>query len=166
MQRIIIMGCPGSGKTYVAETLGEKLDISVIYLDKLWRGKEGSHISKEEFDARMEKALALDSWIMDGDFSRTMEARLKKCDTILYLNLPRWLCLWNLCKRAWAGRKDPNGEKLTKEKIRYVWNYRKNNRIRNDIWLAKTKHAKVVNLRTSKQVQAFLEECGTDVEAR
>lgn len=162
MQRIIIMGCPGSGKTYVAKELGEKLDISVIYLDKLWRGKEGSHISKAEFDARMEKALSLDSWIMDGDFSRTMEARLKKCDTILYLNLPRWLCLWKLFRRAWAGRKVPGGEKLTKEKVQYVWNYRKKNRIRNDIWIAKTKHARVIELRSNKQVQAFLEACGTD----
>ena len=161
MQRIIIMGCPGSGKTYVAKELGEKLDISVIYLDKLWRGKEGSHITKAEFDARMEKALSLDSWIMDGDFSRTMEMRLKKCDTIVYLNLPRWLCLWNLFRRARAGGIDPGGEKLTKEKVQYVWNYRKNNRIRNDIWIAKTKHARVVELRSNKQVQAFLEECGT-----
>lgn len=159
MQRIIIMGSPGSGKTHVAKELGERLDISVIYLDKLWRGREGSHISKEEFDTRMEKALALDSWIMDGDFSRTMEARLKKCDTIVYLNLPRRVCLWNLCKRAHAARKDPNGEKLTKEKIQYVWNYRKQNRIRNDIWIAKTKHAQVVNLRSNRQVRVFLEEC-------
>lgn len=159
MQRIIIMGCPGSGKTYVAKELGERLDISVICLDKLWRGREGSHISKEEFDTRMEKALALDSWIMDGDFSRTMEMRLKKCDTIVYLNLPWRVCLWNLCKRAYAARKDPNGEKLTKEKIQYVWNYRKQNRIRNDIWIAKTKHAQVVNLRSNRQVRAFLEEC-------
>lgn len=159
MQRIIIMGCPGSGKTYVAQKLGERLDISVIYLDKLWRGKEGSHISKEEFDTRMEKALALDSWIMDGDFSRTMEMRLKKCDTIVYLNLPRRICLRNLFRRAWAARKDPNGEKLTKEKVQYVWNYRKQNRIRNDIWIAKTKHAQVVTLRSNRQVRAFLEEC-------
>ena len=85
MKRIIIIGCPGSGKSTLARALGEKLNLTVVHLDRLWWTKDQQHTSREEFDARLENALKLERWIIDGNYSRTMDARLQHCDTIIYL---------------------------------------------------------------------------------
>ena len=93
MERIVIIGCPGSGKSTLARELGEKLNLTVVHLDRLWWTKGWENVSREEFDERLNNALKLDSWIIDGNYSRTMDARLEKCDTIIYLDFSRWACL-------------------------------------------------------------------------
>ena len=96
MKRIIIIGCPGSGKSTLARALGEKLNLTVVHLDRLWWTKDQQHTSREEFAARLENALKLERWIIDGNSSRTMDARLQHCDTIIYLDFSRWACLWGV----------------------------------------------------------------------
>ena len=100
MERIIIIGCPGSGKSTLARQLGEKLDLTVVHLDRLWWNPGWENVPREEFDIRLENALKLESWIIDGNYSRTMDARLAKCDTIIYLDYSRWACL-RVCSREW-----------------------------------------------------------------
>ena len=75
MERIVIIGCPGSGKSTLARELGEILNLTVVHLDRLWWTKGWENVSMEEFDARLNNALKLDSWIIDGNYSRTMDAR-------------------------------------------------------------------------------------------
>ena len=77
MKRIMIIGCGGSGKSTLARALGENLRMPVIHLDKLWWRPGWEHISREEFDALLEQELVKDSWIMDGDFERTIPRRLQ-----------------------------------------------------------------------------------------
>ena len=93
MERIIIIGCSGAGKSTLALALKEKLGLPVVHLDQLWWQEGWQHVTREEFDARLDMALQMDRWIIDGNYSRTMEARLAKCDTILYLDFNRWECL-------------------------------------------------------------------------
>lgn len=163
MERIVIIGCPGSGKSTLARALGEKLDITVVHLDRLWWKKGWENVSMEEFDARLDKALALDSWIIDGNYDRTMNKRMEKCDTILYLDYSRWICLLGFAQRVLfnrKGRKDlPEGcpEKLEWDFIRFIWNFNKNNRVQNYTRIAKYKHAKAVVLKNRKEARNFLE---------
>ena len=164
MKRIIIIGCPGSGKTRLARTLGEKLNLTVVHLDRLWWTRGWETVTMEEFDARLERALALDSWIIDGNYSRTMEVRMAKCDTIVYLDYSRWACLWGMCQRILRNygkaRPDmPEGcpERFDWEFIKYIWNFNKNNRVMNNTWIAKAKHAKAIVLKNRKETAAFLE---------
>ncbi|HAL88574.1 MAG TPA: AAA family ATPase, partial [Clostridiales bacterium] len=89
MKRILIIGCSGSGKTTLARALGEKLELPVISLDGLWSG----NATKAEFDSRLERALNLEGWIMDGNYCRTMDVRLSRCDTLIYLDFGRYACL-------------------------------------------------------------------------
>lgn len=164
MRRIVIIGCPGSGKTRLARALGDKLDLTVVHLDRLWWKKDREHVSREEFDTRLDNALKLDSWIIDGNYSRTMEARLQKCDTIIYLDYSRWVCLWGLCQRILKGRKGlrkdmPDGwtDRIDWDLVRYVWNYNRNNRVLNNTWIAKSKHAKAIVLKSRREASRFLD---------
>ena len=85
-------GCPGSGKSTLARALGKKLQLPVIHLDQLWWREGWENVTKEEFDQALEQELAKSRWIIDGNYSRTMEHRLEKCDTILYLDFNIRVC--------------------------------------------------------------------------
>ena len=164
MKRIVIIGCPGSGKSTLARELGEKLDLPVVHLDRLWWTKGWQNVSMEEFDERLENALKLDRWIIDGNYSRTMDARLEKCDTIIWLDYSRWACLRGMFQRVILnhGKVRPDmaegcPERFDWEFFKYIWNFNKNNRVLNQIRIAKTKHAKAIVLKNRKEKQAFLE---------
>ena len=82
MQRIIVIGCPGSGKTTFAIKLRDKIGLSLYHLDAIWHKSDRTHISREEFDARLGEIMALDFWIIDGNYSRTVERRIEACATV------------------------------------------------------------------------------------
>ena len=106
MKKIIVIGCPGSGKTTFAEGLHAKIDIELFYLDAIWHKPDRTHISREEYDARLSEILALDRWIIDGNYSRTIEARLSACDTVFLFDLPVDDCLDGAISRLGKKRYD------------------------------------------------------------
>ena len=93
MKKAIVIGCPGSGKTTFAEKLRDKTGLTLFYLDAIWHKADRTHISREEFDARLAEILALESWIIDGNYSRTLERRIAACDTVFLFDLPTEVCL-------------------------------------------------------------------------
>ena len=164
MERIVIIGCPGSGKTRLARDLGDKLGLTVVHLDRLWWKQGWENVTREEFDTRLENALKLDSWIIDGNYNRTMDVRLEKCDTIIYLDYSRWACLWGMLQRVLGNygknRSDmPDGcpERFDWEFVKFIWNFNENNRVINYTRIAKYKHAKAIVLKNRKETRAFLE---------
>ena len=121
-------------------------------------------MTREEFDSRLEMALNMDRWIIDGNYSRTIQQRLSRCDTILYLDFGRWSCLWGAISRYLQNlgkvRPDmPSGcpERLDWEHLKYIWNFNKNNRVRNYTYLAQAKHARHIVLKNRKEVAQFLD---------
>lgn len=163
MERIVIIGCPGSGKTTLALQLKEKLGLPVVHLDQLWWKDGWHHISREEFDEQLDMALNMDRWIIDGDYGRTIQKRLAKCDTVIYLDFDRNVCLRSALLRTLRnrGKVRPHMAKDCKEHIdwdfiRYIWNYNKNNRVRNNTYLAQARHAKRITLKNRKEVNTFL----------
>ncbi|MEE0840408.1 MAG: AAA family ATPase [Acutalibacteraceae bacterium] len=100
MKRILIIGNSGSGKTTFAKALAEKTQLPLIHLDKLFWCGEWEHLSRDEFDAILQKELEKPEWIIDGNFSRTIPHRLKYCDTVFYFDLPTITCLWGSTVRV------------------------------------------------------------------
>lgn len=106
MRKIIVIGCPGSGKTTFAERLAEKSGLELFYLDSIWHKADRTHITREEFDMRLSEILGRDSFIIDGNYSRTLEWRISMSDTVILFDLPSELCLQGATLRLGKKRKD------------------------------------------------------------
>ena len=93
MKKVIIIGCPGSGKTTFAEKLNKLTGLPLYYLDAIWHKPDKTHIPREEFDQRISEIFVTPEWIIDGNYNRTIEMRLKECDTVFLFDLPTEACV-------------------------------------------------------------------------
>ena len=90
MQRAIIIGSPGAGKSVFARKLRDASGLPLYYLDKIWHKPDQTNISCEEFDLKLQDILRRERWIIDGNYQRTMEMRMRECDMVFLLDLPGW----------------------------------------------------------------------------
>ncbi len=106
MLKVIIVGCPGAGKSTFARKLNQITNLPLYHLDMLWHKPDRTNISKEKFDEELKKILKKDKWIMDGNYQRTLEMRLKECDTAFLLDYPLEVCLSGAQSRIGKKRED------------------------------------------------------------
>lgn len=106
MIKIIIIGSPGSGKSTFARKLRDITDIPLYYLDMIWHKPDRTNISQEEFDTQLNDILQKDRWIIDGNYQRTLETRLEKCDTVFLMDFPIDVCLSGAESRIGKKRED------------------------------------------------------------
>ncbi|MEE1321090.1 MAG: adenylate kinase [Acutalibacteraceae bacterium] len=106
MKKAIVIGCPGSGKTTFSEKLSKITGLPLYYLDAIWHKPDKTHIPREEFDKRITEIFSEPEWIIDGNYKRTIEMRLKECDTVFLFDLPVEICLQGVTERIGKGRYD------------------------------------------------------------
>ena len=106
MKKVIVIGCPGSGKTTFAEKLNKLTGLPLYYLDAIWHKPDKTHIPREEFDRRISEIFATPEWIIDGNYNRTIETRLQQCDTVFLFDLPAEVCIQGATDRLGKGRYD------------------------------------------------------------
>ncbi|PHN03013.1 DNA topology modulation protein [Flavilitoribacter nigricans] len=130
MNRILIVGSGGAGKTTLARQLGELLHLEVIHLDQHFWNSGWRECAPDEWNAKVRNLIAKDQWVMDGNYGGTLEIRARAADTIVFLDFSRWQCLWGIVSRRirYHGRTRPSmpdncPERLSWEFVRYVWNY-------------------------------------------
>ena len=164
MQRILIIGCSGAGKSTLARKLGEKTGLPVVHLDALFWKPGWVESEREVFDARVLAELEKPAWIIDGNYARTLPVRLEKCDGVIYLDFPRWLCILGVLKRVLTTygtvRPDmPEGcpERFDWEFLKWVWNFNRNNREKTWAQLEKLPAEKVMILKNRREVRRFLQ---------
>ena len=163
MERILIIGCGGAGKSTLARQLGEKLGIPVVHLDKLFWKPGWVESSKEEIDAKILEEMRKPQWIMDGNYNRTLPQRVKYCDTIIYLDFSRFACLMGVAKRILTtyGTVRPDmgegcPERFDLEFLKWVWNYNRNKRESNYRLLNEAEGVETIVLKNRRAVKWFL----------
>ncbi len=104
--KVIVIGCPGAGKSTFSRKLNNETGLPLYYLDMLWHKPNKTTISRSEFDCRLKDILAKDKWIIDGNYTRTLAMRLQACDTVFLLDLPVGVCLAAAEDRVGKPRED------------------------------------------------------------
>lgn len=107
MQRVLVIGPCGAGKSTLARQLGARLGLPVHHIDQLNWQAGWVESSKDDLRTRLAAIVAQDSWLIDGNYGGTLDVRLNRADNIVYLDFPVWLCLGRLLKRIWTWRGRP-----------------------------------------------------------
>ena len=161
MEKIIIIGCPGAGKSYFAKKLHSVTGIPLYHLDMIWHKPDKTHISRTEFDETLKRIFREDAWIMDGDFSRTMEMRMEACDTIILFDVPYEVCMQGIREREGTKRDDMPWETAETDDmfLNEVKNYIPEQCPRVYQLLDKYKHGKeVIIFKTREEAEKWLEK--------
>ena len=104
--KILIIGCPGSGKSTFARKLRDQRQLPLYYLDQIWHKPDQTNISKEEFIQRQKEMIKQEEWILDGNYLTTLELRLAACDMVFFLDLPNDVCFESVRNRIGQARED------------------------------------------------------------
>lgn len=106
MKKVIVIGSPGSGKSTFARKLRDKTGLPLYYLDMIWHKPDKTNVSREEFDERLGEILSGESYIIDGNYSRTLERRFEACDTVFFMDIPVEECLKGAAERIRKKREE------------------------------------------------------------
>jgi adenylate kinase family enzyme len=169
---MIIGVSPGVGKSTFARKLGETLKINVYHLDTLYWKPKWVEASLEEFTERQQEIVTLDKWIIEGNYSNTYSIRAQNADTIIYLELPFFICLNRVLKR-WLlhiGKTRPDMGKGCKEKLDYkflkficttYYPRKKKMKSRLQAFIGMGPQKNIITLKSKKEIQLFLETLAT-----
>lgn len=105
-KKAVVIGPPGSGKSTFSRALRDKTGLPIYYLDMLAFNPDSTDVPKEEFDIKVNELIQKDKWIIDGNYARTLESRLKACDITFLLDFPIELCLASAEARIGQDRED------------------------------------------------------------
>ncbi len=134
MKKIIVIGCAGAGKSVFSRALRDKIGLPLYHLDLIYWREDGTTLEKSAFQEILQSILDRDEWIIDGNYSSTMELRVQACDTVIFLDYPTEVCLDGIAKRAGKYRSDmawkQAGDIDDAEFVEFVKNYNLQNRPR------------------------------------
>ncbi len=130
MNKVIVVGSAGAGKSVFSRRLSQKTGLPLIHLDMVWHKPDKTHITRAEFDEFLVQCFQEKKWIMDGDYSRTYETRFEHADTIFFLDYPMEICLEGIRQRVGQKREDMPwiADCLDDFLVQSVENYRNNER--------------------------------------
>ena len=163
MKKVLIIGCSGSGKSTFARKLAAVTGLPLHYLDMMWHKPDKTTVSEEEFDGRLGALLKEEKWIIDGNYQRTLEMRLKECDTVFLLDIPVEECLRGAAERIGKQRVDlPWLEtELDKEFEDFIRSYRETSLPRALALLEKYKEGRqIIVFKSRDEIDVYLKTLG------
>jgi adenylate kinase family enzyme len=169
MQRIVILGIPGAGKSTFARRLGEKLDLPVYHLDRYFWSPGWKASTQERFETTLRELLDREQWILDGNYRRTIPLRLARADTVIHLDVPRRTALRRVLKRIATYRDGGRPDMadgcperwFDRDFLGYIWRYHRD--IHPEVLdhvaeFEKRSKGTVVRLRGDRDIERWLHE--------
>jgi len=157
--KIAVVGSSGSGKSTLSIILSKKLNLPLIHLDQHFWKPNWVATEQEEWIKVQTELIKYDKWIMDGDYSGTMEVRFEVCNTIIFLDVNRFACIYRVIRRR-LFEKRPDAaigcpDKIDFDFIKWIWNYPKKNKPHTTGLLKKYKDKQIIILRGIRQIKKF-----------
>ena len=130
MQRILVIGSPGAGKSTLAARLAARLGLPLIHLDREYFGAGWTTPNKPEWREHVKALAARPAWVMEGNYASTFDLRVPRATAIIWLDLPRWKCslsvLWRVVRNYGRPRPDlgtAGPERFDWSFMRWIWSY-------------------------------------------
>ncbi|MBM6581480.1 hypothetical protein ILT44_14885 [Microvirga sp. BT689] len=173
MQRILVIGSPGAGKSTLASRIAERLGLPLIHLDHEYFGPGWTTPTKPEWRERVKALAAHPTWVMEGNYASTFDIRVPRATIIVWLDLPRWRCLssvlWRVAKNYGQQRSDLGPacvERFDWSFMRSIWSYPNKMRSKTARMLERLRpDQRVYVLRSRSEIPALTAELSTFKEA-
>ncbi len=166
IKRIAIIGNAGSGKSVLAQKMHALFNLPVYHLDQYFWKPGWVEPDRTEYEKIHNALCDKDAWIIDGMNLRFLDYRAQKADMIIFLNIPRYRCFWNIFKRTWNyyGKETPSSAKGCPERfnwkfikfLQWVWNFKKRYPVRIDEILRRYPKKQVYMFKSQQGVDAFV----------
>ena len=158
MKKIIVIGCPGSGKSTLSRALHYKTGIPLYHLDMMYWNADKTTVEKRVFLERLSVVLEKDAWIIDGNYGSTMELRMAACDTVIFLDYPLDVCLDGIRNRRGKPRSDMPWIETEEdaEFIEFIKNYNKQQKPKVLELLKKYGDKNIIIFKSREEADAFL----------
>ena len=166
MNRILVLGNSGAGKSSFTVSLAKKLNINYLHLDKIVYKMSWDLPCFEDLQIEINKIINDEKWIMDGNFLNNCTNRFEECDTIFFLDINRFVCLFSVLKRnkKYKGkpresRSDLCDEKITFSYLKWVfWDYYRTSRKQIKKIILDDSDKKVIVFKNRKQINKYIKE--------
>jgi adenylate kinase family enzyme len=136
-RRILVVGSGGAGKTTFARELAERTGLPLVHLDREYWRPGWIEPPKGQWRARVAELIAAETWIMDGNYSGTLELRLTRADAVVFFDVPRWTCVRGVLARWMEHRGRPRPElppdcpeRIDFKFLAWIWSYPEHSRPR------------------------------------
>ena len=151
MKKVIVIGCPGSGKSTVSRALHNKTGMMYWNADK-------TTVEKSVFLERLSVVLEKDEWIIDGNYGSTMELRMAASDTVIFLDYPLDVCLDGIKERRGKPRSDMPWIEIEEdtEFIEFIKSYNEQQKPKVLELLEKYRDKNIIIFKSREQADAFL----------
>ncbi len=160
MKKVIVIGCPGSGKSTFSKALHKITNIPLFHMDMMYWNEDRTIVETNVFLERVLKTLQHKEWIIDGNYTSTLELRLQECDTVFFLDYPLDVCLKGISDRRGKARSDIPWIEYEEdaEFIEFVKNFNTHNKPQIMELLKKYSHKNIFTFTNRTQADDFLQQ--------
>ncbi|MCR5704254.1 MAG: adenylate kinase [Eubacterium sp.] len=160
MNRIIVIGCPGSGKSTFSKALHKTAGIPLYHLDMMYWNEDRTTVQRDLFLRKLNEILEQERWIIDGNYESTMEMRIEKSDTIFFLDYPVEVCIEGIMSRRGKERSDmpwvEKPDEIDEEFLEWVRNYNVESRPKVLELLAKNEDKEIIIFHSREEAKEYL----------
>ena len=163
MERVLIIGSNGAGKSTFSFRLAEKTGLPLVHIDQIYWRDAWDVRPEAEFDRRVQTETQNPRWIIEGNNLHSLPRRLAWADTVFWFEFPPPLCVLNIFRREWAyrGRVRPDMpdqcvSRCDMKFLRMVWDFNRRNHRKIAAMLPNAENIRVIRFTNYRQVEGYL----------